>query len=100
LLLAIGAMSLEAIKYQRGSLQLLDQRLLPFQTEYLDVPNAQTAWQHIKDMVVRGAPAIGVTGALSMAIELHCNKAGGTAFASVDEAVSYISSTLDYLVSR
>lgn len=48
-----------AIKYARGSLQLLDQRLLPFETVYLPVPDAETSWNHIKAMVVRGAPAIG-----------------------------------------
>lgn len=93
-------MSLEAIKYTRGSLQLLDQRLLPFEIVYLDVPNAQTSWAHIKDMVVRGAPAIGVTGALSLAIELHSNKGAGSSFASVAEGVEFITNTLEYLVSR
>lgn len=57
-------MSLVAIKYQRGKLELLDQRLLPFEMVYLPVPTPQVAWEHIKSMVVRGAPAIGVTGAV------------------------------------
>lgn len=93
-------MSLQAIKYTRGSLELLDQRLLPFEVVYLPVPNAQASWQQIKDMVVRGAPAIGVTGALTMAVELVANKNSGAAFASVAEAVDFINSTLDYLVTR
>ncbi|GLC47857.1 hypothetical protein PLESTB_000033000 [Pleodorina starrii] len=50
-------------------------------------------------MVVRGAPAIGCTGALAMAVELHAHKGAGTAFGSVDEAVQFINSTLDYLVT-
>ncbi len=52
------------------------------------------------DMVVRGAPAIGVTGALTLAVELHTNKGAGSAFGSVQEAVDFINSTLDYLVTR
>lgn len=51
-------MALQAIKYTRGSLELLDQRLLPHEFKYLPVPDPQTSWLHIKDMVVRGAPAI------------------------------------------
>lgn len=40
--------ALEAIKYQDGKLQLLDQRLLPLEAVYLDVPDPQAAWQQIK----------------------------------------------------
>lgn len=36
-------MALRAIKYQRGRLQLLDQRLLPFESTYLDVPTPQVS---------------------------------------------------------
>lgn len=93
-------MSLQAIKYARGSLQLLDQRLLPFETVYLEVPDAKAAWTQIRDMVVRGAPAIGVTGALAMAVELHSNKAGGKSFNSVSDTLDFIIHTLDYLVTR
>jgi methylthioribose-1-phosphate isomerase len=53
-------MALEAIKYERGAaggrLRLLDQRLLPFEQKWLEVPTPEVAWAHIKDMVVRGAP--------------------------------------------
>ena len=93
-------MSLQAIRYERGSLQLLDQRLLPFETVYLPVPDAKAAWTQIRDMVVRGAPAIGVTGALALAVELHSNKGAGSSFTSADDAVKYIFETLDYLVTR
>lgn len=41
-------MSLQAIKYSDGKLQLLDQRLLPYETVYLDVPDPKAAWQQIK----------------------------------------------------
>ncbi len=60
----------------------------------------QVAWAHIKDMVVRGAPAIGVTGALSLAVDLVANKQSGDSFASAEEARAYINDTLDYLVTR
>ncbi|GFR48766.1 hypothetical protein Agub_g10587 [Astrephomene gubernaculifera] len=90
---------LQAIKYTRGNLQLLDQRLLPFQTVYLEVPDVKAAWTQIRDMVVRGAPAIGCTGALAMAVELNNHKDAGKAFSSVQEAVDFINTTLDYLVT-
>ena len=39
-------MALQAIKYERGRLQLLDQRLLPFDSIYLDVPTPQVRCVH------------------------------------------------------
>lgn len=51
-------------------------------------------------MVVRGAPAIGVTGALSLAADLIANKKAGGSFTTVDETQKYIFDTLDYLVTR
>lgn len=91
--------SLIAIKYEPGSLQLLDQRLLPFEQKWLTVDDTVVAWKHIRDMVVRGAPAIGVTGALSMAVELTNAKNRGKDFADVASAVAYIEERLTYLVT-
>lgn len=39
---------LQAIRYSKGKLALLDQRLLPHEFTYLDVPDPKTSWQHIK----------------------------------------------------
>ena len=64
------------------------------------LPLSQTAWTHIKDMVVRGAPAIGVTGALALAVDLARNKRMGADLGSAAEAVAYIQQTLEYLVTR
>eukprot|EP00983_Pelagomonas_calceolata_P031843 999161-Pelagomonas_calceolata.AAC.5 len=50
-------------------------------------------------MVVRGAPAIGVAGALALATDLVANKASGAAFGSVAETEAYIKDALAYLVT-
>ena len=39
--------------------QLLEQRKLPLETEWLTIDGPQAAWTAIRDMTVRGAPAIG-----------------------------------------
>lgn len=46
--------ALEAIKYKDGKLQLLDQRLLPLETVYLDVPDPKAAHKQIKVSWVAG----------------------------------------------
>ena len=43
--------TLEAIRYTRGSLDLLDQRLLPTQTVFLRCPDTRSAFDHIRAMV-------------------------------------------------
>lgn len=51
-------MVLQAIKYKRGKLEILDQLKLPYEEVYLDILSPQDAWAAIKNMQVRGAPAI------------------------------------------
>ncbi len=60
-----------AIIWKGDRLELIDQRALPFEETFFvcrDV--AETAFA-IKDMVVRGAPAIGVTAAYGLALALR-----------------------------
>ena len=63
-------MTLTAIKYNAATstLSLLDQRLLPSETKYLDFRTAEEVAAAIKAMVVRGAPAIGITAAYGLAM--------------------------------
>jgi len=91
-------MVLEAIRYSRGSLQLLEQRLLPLQTEWVEIKNVEDGWNAIKDMTVRGAPAIADAAALSLAVEL-VQGGNGSQFASASDAVTQINSKLDYLAT-
>ncbi|GAB1610690.1 methylthioribose-1-phosphate isomerase-like [Argonauta hians] len=88
--------TLQAIKYKRGSLEILDQTLLPGTLEYLTLKDTNEAWQAIKQMKVRGAPAIAVTGCLSLAVEMTNSPAR---FETVQEVCKFIVSRLDYLVS-
>ncbi len=55
--------SVTAIKWQNNHLQLLDQRLLPHEVTWLDITSTEQTVSAIRDMVVRGAPAIGITAA-------------------------------------
>lgn len=45
-------MSLESIKYTRGSLEILDQLLLPLQTRYVKVQGVEDGWKVINKMQV------------------------------------------------
>ena len=65
--------SVTAIKWQDNHLQLLDQRLLPHDVIWLDINSTDDTVAAIRDMVVRGAPAIGITAAygIVMAVRAH-----------------------------
>ena len=60
--------NLQAIRWTDNELQLLDQRALPNRIEYLNLSSSKEIAQAIIDMVVRGAPAIGITAAYGIAI--------------------------------
>ncbi len=57
-----------AIVWEHDRLYLLDQRLLPNQERYIELQTAQATAAAITDMVVRGAPAIGVTAAFGVVL--------------------------------
>ncbi len=58
----------DAIIWRDGHLALLDQRRLPEQVEYVELHSAGETARAITDMVVRGAPAIGITAAYGMVL--------------------------------
>jgi methylthioribose-1-phosphate isomerase len=59
---------LRPVDWRNGTVVLLDQRLLPTQEVYRVYRDHQDVARAIKDMVVRGAPAIGVTAAMGIAL--------------------------------
>ena len=57
-----------AIRWFKNRLELLDQRALPHQTLWLPLSNADEVANAIRDMVVRGAPAIGISAAYGVVL--------------------------------
>ncbi|GFR62336.1 methylthioribose-1-phosphate isomerase [Elysia marginata] len=87
-------MTLQAIRYSRGCLEILDQLLLPDETKYFSLHDTKDGWSAIKKMQVRGAPAIAIVGCLSLAVELT-----NSDVESVSSLKELIENKLDYLVS-
>lgn len=59
---------IRAIEWVDGQIKLLDQRALPQACNYLLIDNLPAAARAIRDMVVRGAPAIGITAAYAVVL--------------------------------
>ncbi|MDT8448818.1 MAG: S-methyl-5-thioribose-1-phosphate isomerase [Wenzhouxiangellaceae bacterium] len=63
-----AASRVEAIRWRDRSLSLLDQRALPGAERWLDMPDVEHVARAIGDLVVRGAPAIGIAAAYAAVI--------------------------------
>ncbi|EXJ79275.1 S-methyl-5-thioribose-1-phosphate isomerase [Capronia epimyces CBS 606.96] len=96
-------MVLQAIQYEPASasspptLRILDQLLLPHRTAYEAIANCEEAHAAIKQMKVRGAPAIAIVAALALAVEIGVAAVTGKLATSPDEVREQISQRLDYL---
>jgi len=63
-------MSFFTVRLDGDAVVLLDQRRLPEEEVYLRLESSEAVARAIEDMAVRGAPAIGVTAAMGVAVEL------------------------------
>lgn len=61
-------MELFTLKYDNGNIILLDQTKLPISVEYMTLNTTEQVCRAIKDMNVRGAPAIGVCAAFGVCV--------------------------------
>ena len=78
----------QAIRWNHNTqqLELLDQRILPQQQTFNSYDSAQAVAQAITDMVVRGAPAIGITAAYGIALAAFNNESLDTAYQVLAES--------------
>ena len=54
------------IVFEDDTVSLLDQTLLPLERKMIEIPDAQTMWEAIQVLRVRGAPAIGVAAGFGL----------------------------------
>jgi methylthioribose-1-phosphate isomerase len=83
------------IRWVSGRLSLLDQRKLPFEVQYLDCENSSRVAQAIRDLVVRGAPAIGISAAYGVVLAGQGVQAadGVHALAAMDSRISELNAS-------
>ena len=81
-------MEVETLRWKNGRLELIDQRRLPLEFEYVACADAAQTANAIRDMVVRGAPAIGCTAAYGVAVEAqrHANDPRAQFDAALEQA--------------
>ena len=54
---------IKTIEWVNNVSRMIDQRILPKEFKLVDIKTTEEMYYAIKDMIVRGAPAIGIAGA-------------------------------------
>ena len=75
----MGKSKFFTIDWQHGKVVMLDQRLLPQHKRYREYKDYRGVAKAIKDMVIRGAPAIGVAAAMGIVLGVRQLKRGAEA---------------------
>jgi methylthioribose-1-phosphate isomerase len=65
----------QTIEWTGTHLNIIDQTQLPEREEYLELTDAKQVWEAINRMNVRGAPAIGITGAYGLYLGIRNSEA-------------------------
>ena len=80
------------VKWSDAGVEMLDQRRLPTEEKWLTLRTYNEVADGIRDMVVRGAPAIGVSAAYGIA--LGAKNFVGTTVADLEDEMEFISDVL------
>jgi methylthioribose-1-phosphate isomerase len=88
-------MRIRTIDWSGNSIKIIDQTKLPGKFEYLYIKNLKALWQAIKELKVRGAPALGAAAGLGVYLGLKDFKADNFSEFKVglDRVVSYLASS-------
>jgi methylthioribose-1-phosphate isomerase len=79
---------IKTVEWTNEGVRMLDQRILPTEEKYLMLRSYEEVAEAIKKMVVRGAPAIGVSAAMGLA--LGAKQSVGTAVADLEYDFDYM----------
>jgi methylthioribose-1-phosphate isomerase len=79
---------IKTVEWTDEGVRMLDQRLLPTEEKYLTLRSYDEVADAIKKMVVRGAPAIGVSAAMGLA--LGAKQSVGTSVADLEYDFDYM----------
>src|SRR3989337_1193215 len=83
------------IEWKNGIVSMLDQTKLPIEVVYFDCKTYQDVAKGIKELIIRGAPAIGVAAAMGIALgakEIKANDFAGF-YSEMEKICSHIGST-------
>ncbi|MDB5055950.1 MAG: methylthioribose-phosphate isomerase [Bacilli bacterium] len=87
-----------SLRWNADHLELLDQRLLPEEICYLDLTRVEEVWDAIRQLKVRGAPAIGIAAAYGVYLAVQSYKKANPE-ALPQELLAEVQRQSDYLAT-
>ncbi len=87
-------MEIKTVEWKDGVVSLIDQTLLPGEYVIREIGTKEEMWEAIKMLRVRGAPAIGIAAAMSVAAEMLKSRAEDR-----DAFFKELTETADYLAT-
>ena len=87
---------IRTIEWVNGISRIIDQTVIPYEYKYVDIKTGDEMYTAIKDMIVRGAPAIGIAGAHGVVLYAQELSKGNL---SSEEFKSKLIEKSDYLAS-
>ena len=85
---------LQSVSYENGVLKILDQTKIPNITDFLETTKIEDAWDAIKQLKVRGAPAIGIAAAYGLVLGIKDAPEN-----SFEDFYAYVIKQSDYLAT-
>ena len=88
-------MPVETIQWDKERIKLIDQTLLPNKFKHIYCDSVESIWEAIKNLRVRGAPAIGIAGALGVILGVQDSRAKDypELKKQLEHAISYLASS-------
>jgi len=88
-------MPVSTIEWKDGKVRMIDQTKLPTELVYLEYDDVKEVWAAIKRLSVRGAPAIGIAGALGVVAGVQNSDAKDfeAFYAEVEKAADYLATS-------
>lgn len=87
-------MAISTIEWSDGRIKMIDQTLLPNEFKQIYCDDLESVWEAIKSLRVRGAPAIGIAGALGAVLGIWDSNAE-----TYQEFMKTLKSATDYLAT-
>src|SRR6267378_1284839 len=84
---------IKTVEWTNEGVRMIDQRLLPNEEKYLMLRSYEEVAEAIRKMVVRGAPAIGVSAAMGLA--LGASQSVGTSVSDLEDDFDYICQVME-----
>ena len=82
------------ITWENGKSKMIEKTIIPYEYKYIEISSGDDMFNAIRNMIVRGAPAIGIAGAQGIVLYAQEGKAK---YNNIEEFKNYLLEKVDYM---